>query len=126
MADPGGTNERRMDPQERAEIEAARAEAARIGGGTQTFGDDPALRPAYEGGEGEAEGFEEAEGELVEHASHGDDQSAHAVLHHQGIDEEEIASEDGEADREYSSELDEDLYGDDLDDEELDPDERYE
>jgi hypothetical protein len=35
-------------------------------------------------------------------------------------------TEDGEADREYSSELDEDLDGEDLDDEELDGDYDYE
>jgi hypothetical protein len=30
------------------------------------------MRPLREAGEGEAEGFEEAEAELIEHASHGD------------------------------------------------------
>lgn len=33
---------------------------------------DPALAPLIEAGEGEAEGFELAEDELIDHASHGD------------------------------------------------------
>lgn len=52
--------------------EAAAREAAGIGG---TAGDediDPAQRPLQEAGEGEAEGFEDAEKELIENASHGD------------------------------------------------------
>jgi hypothetical protein len=111
---------------ERDEIDAAAAEAARIGGDPGSRVDDPALRPLYEAGEGEAEGFEEAEEELIEHASHGDQQSAHAILHHQGMEEQETGPEDGEADHEYSSELDEDLYGEDLDEEELDEGYDYE
>lgn len=53
------------------EAEAAR-EAARIGGEVRPESDDPALRPLAEAGEGESEGFELAEAELVESASHGD------------------------------------------------------
>ena len=57
-----------------AEEEAAAArEAARIGG---TAGDendfDPAMRPVYEAGGGEAEGFEQAEADLIDNAQHGD------------------------------------------------------
>ncbi len=63
-----------------------------------------AERPLVEAGEGEAEGFELSERELIEHASHGDEQSAHAVLHDQGADEEETSGEDGEADHIRSSE----------------------
>lgn len=33
---------------------------------------EEAMRPLVEAGEGESEGFEEAERELIEHASHGD------------------------------------------------------
>ena len=36
---------------------------------------DPALEPLIEAGEGESEGFELAEQELVDHASHGDQHS---------------------------------------------------
>lgn len=34
---------------------------------------DPALAPLIEAGEGESEGFELAESDLIEHAEHGDD-----------------------------------------------------
>jgi len=90
------------------ETEAAATEAAQIGGiaGDEDF--DPAERPVIEGGGGEGGGFEEAEQALIEHASHGDQQSAHTILHDQGKPEEDIAArEDSEADRERSSELDE-------------------
>jgi hypothetical protein len=36
---------------------------------------DPALEPLIEAGEGESEGFELAEGELIDNASHGDQHS---------------------------------------------------
>ena len=64
-----------------------------------------AQRPLVEAGEGVAEGFELSESELIEHASHGDEQSAHAVLHDQGADEEETSEQDGEADHVHSSEV---------------------
>jgi hypothetical protein len=58
---------------------AAAAEAAAIGGGRpDTGGADPAeavddaLRPVYEAGGGEQEGFELAERDLVRNASHDD------------------------------------------------------
>jgi hypothetical protein len=57
----------------REQEEAAAAEAGAIGG-RRPSGDEreEAVRPLEEAGEGEAEGFEEAERELVEHATHGD------------------------------------------------------
>jgi hypothetical protein len=94
------------EPHEREEIEAAAAEAARIGGEPQEHDLDPALRPLREAGEAEAEGFEEAEQALIEHASHGDYQSAHWVIHHQGRPEEPGAADGGEPDHELSSEYD--------------------
>src|SRR4051812_21410177 len=55
------------------ETNAAAAEAAGIGGRVDPEGPgDPALDPVYQAGGGEQEGFELAEEELVEHASHGD------------------------------------------------------
>jgi len=102
--------------EEREQAELAAQEAAAIGGGPPVAGPegpvdtdldggvDPALRPVYEAGGGVAEGFEQSEELLIEHASHGDQQSAHAVLHDQGSDEEEIpGSSYGEPDREQSS-----------------------
>ena len=66
------SNEER-DPIAEEEAEAAAAEAARIGGPTPDDNiDDPAQRPVVEGGEGEAEGFELAEEELIDRAEHGD------------------------------------------------------
>lgn len=72
---------------ERQQEDAAAAEAGRIGG-QPSFeppaedGDTPdgAQQPVREGGGGEAEGFEEAERELIEHASHGDQHAARRVL----------------------------------------------
>lgn len=54
------------------ETAAAAAEAAGIGGPRPDDDTgDPAMRPVYEAGGGEAEGFEQAEADLVENASHG-------------------------------------------------------
>ena len=94
------------DPRyEQEETEAAAAEAARIGGVAGDEDLDPAQRPVVEAGGGEAEGFEQAEAALIEHASHGDQQSAHAVLHDAGRPEDPGTTvEDGEADYERSSE----------------------
>lgn len=52
------------------EAEAA-AEAARIGGQVPRDSDDPAEQPLIESGQGEAEGFELAEEQLEDNASHG-------------------------------------------------------
>jgi hypothetical protein len=55
------------------EAKAAAAEAAEIGGPAPDDPvEDPAQRPLVEGGEGEAEGFELAEEQLIDIASHGD------------------------------------------------------
>jgi hypothetical protein len=56
----------------REEEAAAGSDAAKIGGRAGDEEDfDPAMRPVYEAGGGEAEGFEQAEADLVENASHG-------------------------------------------------------
>ncbi len=55
-----------------AEAEAAGAEAGRIGGEVAPLSEDPAREPLLEAGEGEAEGFEQAERRLEETAEHGD------------------------------------------------------
>jgi hypothetical protein len=72
---------------EREQEEAAAAEAARIGGDPSSEPPpvdaaerDPAQQPVTEAGGGEAEGFEVAERELIEHASHGDEHAARRVL----------------------------------------------
>jgi hypothetical protein len=55
----------------REEANAA-AEAGEIGGPTPDEPGDEAMRPVYEAGGGEEEGFELAEADLVENATHGD------------------------------------------------------
>jgi hypothetical protein len=89
MKDP---NEARV-----AEEEAqAAAEAARIGGPAPVDREDPAERPLAEAGEGEAEGFELAEEQLIDIASHGD--QAGFPDHHVPPPEEKDNAEFGEAD----------------------------
>jgi hypothetical protein len=97
------------DPDIDAEVEAARAEAAAIGGVAGDEDLDPAERPVLEGGGGVAEGFEQAEDALVEHASHGDQYSGRAALHDAFAPEEAgVTAEDAEADEFHTSELDPD------------------
>jgi hypothetical protein len=93
---------------EQQEADAAASEAAGIGGVAGDENLDPRQRAVLEAGGGEAEGFEQAEGLLIEHASHGDQRPAHTILHDSGPDEEENSRrEDSEADHAQSSELDE-------------------
>jgi len=54
-----------------------------------------------EAGGGESEGFELAERELIEHASHGDEQTPARIIVDAGPDEEAAASVYGEADEEH-------------------------
>jgi len=66
------------DPLVRQEEDAAAAEAGSIGGRTPEYEDeegdvvDEATRPLIEGGEGVEEGFETAESDLREAATHGE------------------------------------------------------
>jgi len=88
------------------EVRAAEEEASAIGG---TAGDEdlpPAERPVSEGGGGVAEGFEDADTALVEHATHGDQHSGRAALHDAPAPEEPgVTAEDAEADETHTSEL---------------------
>jgi hypothetical protein len=61
----------RLSPWEEQEVEAARRAAAAIGGRAGDENLDPAQRPLLEAGEGEAEGFELAEADLIDAAEHG-------------------------------------------------------
>ncbi len=90
------------------EKEAA-AESGAIGGRVSDYPSSegldtdagPAEPPLVEAGEGEAEGFELAERDLEEHATHGDQHAARRVLEDaQGYDEDSRATEGGEADQE--------------------------
>jgi hypothetical protein len=60
-------------------------------------------RAVIEAGGGEAEGFEQAEEELIEHASHGDQHAARRIAE-DAIELPEEPSEGGEADEEWTSE----------------------
>jgi len=91
--------ERNDDEQDFATREeaAAAAEAAAIGGSTGDVGGadlgepvDEALRPVYEAGGGDAEGFELAEHDLVRNASHEDGQ---------GLPERDAFTPESESDR---------------------------
>ena len=99
------------------EAEKAAAEAAAVGGQPRSEGasadgaPNEAERPLAEAGQGEAEGFEQAEEELVEHASHGDQHAARRAIEDapQSADDEIARDTGGEADHERSSERSEDL-----------------
>ena len=59
-------------------------------------------RAVEEAGGGVSEGFELAEEDLIEHASHGDDVSASRILRDAGtLDEEQSGAVYGEADEEH-------------------------
>ncbi len=96
------------------EAERAAADAARIGGRPSAEPEgrdetDQAQRPLEEAGQGEAEGFEQAEQELVEHASHGDQHAARRAIEDAPLDSDDArAAENAEADSEHSSERDDD------------------
>lgn len=79
------------------EAEAAAAEAGEIGGPAPDYDAEPAERPLAEGGEGEAEGFELAEEELADIASHGDQHRFPG--RHAGAPEERTETTYGEPDQ---------------------------
>jgi hypothetical protein len=96
---------------ERQQEDAAAAEAGAIGG--RPSGEpvpaegepDEAQRPLAEAGQGEAEGFEQAEQELVEHASHGDEHAARQAIEDAPERTDDArAAQAGEADSARSSE----------------------
>ena len=105
------TQDRRF---EQEQIDAAAEEAGHVGGDAGDQDLDPAERAVIEAGGGESEGFELAEQELIEHATHSDQQSAHVILHHQGLpeapdaDAPPVPGEDSAGDHEASSELEPD------------------
>jgi hypothetical protein len=99
----------------REEADRAAAEAAAIGGRTSSEppSDEPsdeAERPLAEAGQGEAEGFEQAERELAEHATHSDEHAARRAIQDAPLDEADDprAAHSGGADEERSSERAED------------------
>jgi hypothetical protein len=102
----------RPDPaSEQADVAAG--EAARIGGtpsseASPTDQPDEAHRPLVEAGQGEAEGFEQAEQELIEHASHGDQRAARRSVEDATSERDDArAAQQGDPDYERSSEREE-------------------
>jgi hypothetical protein len=96
---------------ERHEEAEAAAEAGAIGGNVSSepkrAGDalDEASRPLAQAGQGEAEGFEEAERDLIEHASHGDMHAARQAIEDAPGEPDDLrAASAGEADAEHSTE----------------------
>jgi hypothetical protein len=97
---------------ERSQEDAAAEEARGIGGrpsseepGIDAGELDPAQAPLIEAGEGESEGFELAEQELIEHASHGDEHSAGRIIQDASDQDEDARQSDGaQADEEHTSE----------------------
>jgi hypothetical protein len=65
------------------------------------------MDPVYEAGGGESEGFEMAEEQLIEHASHGDEHGTAKITQDASHADEERDDEDlyGDADEEHDSDL---------------------
>src|SRR5215211_6072271 len=83
------------DPLLRREERAAERDAGSIGGRRPDYETDEAHRPLEESGEGEAEGFELAEQDLEEAASHGEGRRSPED------DEYEVEEESGRSDAVY-------------------------
>jgi hypothetical protein len=86
---------------------AAAAEAGKIGGPAPDYDVPEAERPIAEGGGGEAEGFEQAEELLEQHASHGEPGPDPTHLAGEPEEPEARDAEHGEADDVDSTEDDE-------------------
>ena len=84
------------DPLVEEEERAAAAEAARIGGDAGDDRHPPAERPLAEAGQGYAEGFDEAEEELVERAEHGE--QPHVSTISEEVESDRSTAAYGEAD----------------------------
>src|SRR5690348_13196180 len=89
----------------REEEEAAAAEAGRIGGRSGDQSLDDAERPLVEAGEGEAEGFEVAEQDLIDHAEYQDGEGTPRLDQFAGEPEEADPGVYGEPDEEDSTEV---------------------
>lgn len=79
------------------EADAAGAEAGAIGGPAHETDADEAFRPLEEAGQGEAEGFELAERDLQEQATHGDG-GGDPLRDAGAVEAERSGQEHGEAD----------------------------
>jgi hypothetical protein len=66
-----------------------------------------ARRAVEEAGGGESEGFELAEQELIEHASHGDEHTPARIILDAASERDSAGAEEGEADEDVYGEADE-------------------
>ena len=115
MADDDSERETGADPLADEEAAAAAAEAAAIGGSVRRDDDyDPALGPVVEAGGGEAEGFEQAEQELIDNAQHGNDRSPNPLNDRfsEEAESDRAGASYGEADHERSAERADDRVAD--------------
>jgi hypothetical protein len=88
------------------EESAAAAEARAIGGFVPRDAVDPAMDPLYQAGEGDQDGWEQAERELRENASHGDgDGNPLRDMYSPEAESDRSSALYGEADDEHSSEV---------------------
>jgi hypothetical protein len=96
------------DPLEQliAEEESAAAAEARAIGGFAPHSADPAMDPVYEAGGGDQDGFEQAEQDLIDNATHGDGRGnpARDALRPEA-ESDRSSAQYGEGDEEYSSEV---------------------
>ncbi len=96
------------------QADLAAAEAARIGGkpsseDARADQAEEAQRPLAEAGQGQAEGFEQAEEALIEHASHGDQHASREAIEDATTERDDArAAQQGDPDYERSSEREED------------------
>jgi hypothetical protein len=102
--------EAERDPVVEREAEAAAREAGAIGGRRPPGEPDTAERPVSEGGGGEAEGFEQAEESLREHAEHGEG-GADPLSDRPEPEPDRDAAAHGEADHVRSTEAEADTAG---------------
>ncbi|MFL5897934.1 MAG: hypothetical protein ACJ76D_05670 [Solirubrobacterales bacterium] len=103
--------EEEPDPIAEEEAEAAASEAAEVGGPAPDDPvEDPADRPLVESGQGQAEGFELAEAELIDNAQHGDQKRF--PNRDAGLPEEPTDTAFGEPDEAIPQEADQDIRDD--------------
>jgi hypothetical protein len=88
------------------EESAAAAEARAIGGFVPRDAVKPEMNPVYQAGEGDLDGWEQAERELRENASHGDgDGNPLRDMYSPEAESDRSSAVYGDADEEYSSEV---------------------
>jgi hypothetical protein len=94
------TNDETQDPLVEEQADAAAADAAAIGGDPGTDAADPEMQAVEEGGGGVAEGFEQAEEDLIENASHGDGAGnpERDAIDNENVEAERSTAEHGEPD----------------------------